>query len=124
MAELPNRHFTHGWKRLVPVVLKNVSVLVTEPVKHIGQQLAFDLNDIFRPINEANLEIERVILGEVTAARMRLCPINMPSLVHSLKSSNSMFLIKLGTLSQVGNTIEVLQGKQIRTTLSAGSDNF
>src|SRR5215510_12720533 len=124
MAELPNRHFTHGWKRVVPVVLKNVSVLVTEPVKHIGQQLAFDLDNVFRPINEANLEIERVILSEVTATRMRLRPINMPGLIHALKSSNPMLFIKLGTLSQVGDTVEVLQGKQICAALGTGSDNF
>jgi hypothetical protein len=35
----------------------NAPILFVEPLKDVGQQLSLNLNDILRPINEADFEI-------------------------------------------------------------------
>jgi hypothetical protein len=62
-AEFPQRNLKHGRKRVNSILPENIAVLAHEPVKHIRQQLALDLDDIFRAVNKANLEVQRIILS-------------------------------------------------------------
>src|SRR5262249_29553447 len=111
------------------ITSKNVFILLVEPVKDVGQELTLDLNNVLRPVNEAHLEIERVILGQVATARMRLRAVNVPCLIDSLESGDSMFLVELGALREVGYTVEIFQLEEIRPALGPGrhylrSDNL
>src|SRR5262249_32149646 len=57
VAEIPNRDFEHRWEWAFSAQLKNVFILFVETVKDVGQYLSLDLNNILRPIDEANLEV-------------------------------------------------------------------
>src|SRR5215468_9889288 len=119
-AELPNRNFKHCWKRMISIPLKNVFILFVEPVKDVGQQLSLDLNNILRPVNEANLEIERVILGQVATARVRLRAVNVPCLIDPLETCAPMFLVELRALREVGDAVEIFQLEEIRSAFGPG----
>src|SRR5262245_34742123 len=99
---------------------KNVFILLVEPLKDVCQQLTLDLNDILRPVNETHLEIERVILGQVATARVRLRAVNVPCLIDSFETCDSMFLVELGTLRKVSDAVEILQLEEIRSAFSPG----
>src|SRR5215510_16503005 len=98
---------------MFPIPLENVSVLFVEPVEDVRQKFPLDLNDILRPIYETYLEIQRVILGQVATARMRLRAVNVPCLIDTLKARDSVFLVKLGTLREVGDAVEIFQLEEI-----------
>src|SRR5262249_28629458 len=100
---------------------KNVSILLVKLVKDVCQKFTLDLNDILRPVNEAHLEIERVILGQVTAARVRLRAINVPCLIDPLEARDSMFLVELRTLRKISDAVEIFQFEEIRSAFGPGS---
>src|SRR5262249_6298161 len=95
-------------------------VLSIESIEHGGQQFTFNLNHIFRPVNEAQFKIERVILCQVTAARVWFSAINVSGFVNPFECRDSVLLIKLRALRQIRNTVKIFQGKKVRSSLSAG----
>src|SRR5262245_38448789 len=103
---------------MLPIPLENMSVLFVEPVEDVSQQFALDLNDILGPVNEAHLEIERVILGQVATARVRLRAINVPCLIDTLEPRDSVLLVELRTLREVGDAVEIFQLEEIRSAFS------
>src|SRR5262249_32506189 len=102
------------------ITSKNVFILLVEPVKDVGQELTLDLNNVLRPVDEAHLEIERVILGQVATARVRLRAVNVPCLIDSLEACDPMFLVELGTLREVSDAVEILQLEEVRSALGPG----
>src|SRR5499426_2680852 len=96
---------------------KNMVILLVEPLKDVCQEFTLDLNDVLRPVNEAHLEIERVILGQVATARVRLRAVNVPCLIDSLEARDPMFLVELRTLRKIGDAVEIFQLEEIRSAL-------
>src|ERR1700737_1127769 len=90
----------------------------------MSQQLALKLNDIFGTVDETNLYIERVVFSEVTAGCVRLGSIHMTRLKNSLKTRNSVFLVKLRALCQVSDAVKVIQFEEIRSPLGPRRNNL
>src|SRR5262249_48423094 len=65
-------------------------------------------------------EIERVILGQVATARMWLRAVHVTRLIYALEPRNAVFLIELRALGEVGDAVEILQLKEIRSAFSPG----
>src|SRR5262247_1010688 len=105
---------------MLSITPKNVFILLVEPVKDVGQELTLDLNNVLRPVNEAHLEIERVILGQVATARVRLRAVNVPCLIDSLEARDSMFLVELRALRKISHAVEIFQLEEIRSAFGPG----
>ena len=42
-------------------------MVLLDPIKDIGQQLALKLNDVLGAIDETEFDVQRIVLSEVTA---------------------------------------------------------
>ncbi len=75
--KLPAGHLQHGWKPIRSVFVDKLSVLAVESVEHVRQEFTLELNDVLRPVNEAELDIERIAFSQVAAGRMWFGPIHV-----------------------------------------------
>src|SRR5579862_4057685 len=102
----------------------HVAVRLIETLEHAGKQLAFELNYIFRPVDEAELNIERIILGQVAARGVRLRAIDMRGLIHTFQPGNAVFLIELRALREIGNAVKVFNFEKIAAAFSSTRDDL
>src|ERR1700730_3063317 len=61
LPKFPARHFQHGGKRLLPIQTEQVRIVLVYAIEDVRQQLALELNYVFWAINEAQLQIERIV---------------------------------------------------------------
>jgi hypothetical protein len=61
----------------------------------VCQQLPLELDDIFRAVDESELEIERIVFREMSAAGVRLGAIDMTRLEDPLERGDAVLLVEL-----------------------------
>jgi hypothetical protein len=86
----------------------------------VSQQFTLELNNILWAIDEAKLQVQGIIFGQVPAGGVWLSAVNVTRLKNPLESGHAVFLVELRTLSQVGNTVKILDLEKIRPAFSAG----
>ena len=128
-CELPAGNIEHARKRRSLMGMEDRGKVLIQASEDCVQKLALQLNDVLRTIDEAEFDVERVILGEMAAGRVRLGPIYVTCFEDSLQARHGMFLVKLRTLRQICDTVEVLQLEQICSAFRSrrhdlGSENL
>src|SRR5206468_12357622 len=58
-------------------------------------------------------DIQRIVLGQVTAGSVRLGAIDVRGLIDALQAGHAVFLVKLGTLRQVRYAIKIFDFEKI-----------
>src|ERR1700733_14512658 len=112
-VKVPHRDIKHRrqWSRTVSP--EDFSIIAVQFLKYVCQQLFFELNYLFRTIDESKFKIERIIFREMPAACVGLCAIDMPGLKNPLEGGDAVLFIELRTLGQIGGAFEVLYRKEI-----------
>ena len=71
-----------------------------------------------------NLEVERVVLGQMPRTRVRFGTIHMAGLEHLLECGDAVLFVELRTLREIRDTIEVVDGEEVGTAFGAGRDDL
>src|SRR5262245_31883504 len=58
------------------------------------------------------------------AARVRLSPIDVSRLINPFEAGDAVFLVELGALGEIGDTVKVLYLKEIGSAFGPGSDDL
>ncbi len=77
-----------------------------QSVEDVCQQLSLELNHIFGTVDESHFEVERVVLGQMTARRVRLRAIHVAGLEDALEACDAVFFVELGALGKIRDSIE------------------
>src|ERR1700730_642414 len=120
LRKFPARHIQHGGKRLLSVQTQPICVVLVYAVEDVSQQLTLELNNVFWAVNEATLQVEGIVFGQVPAGGVWLSAIKVTCFKNAFESSHAMFLVELWTLRQVGNTVKILHLEEIRPAFGAG----
>ena len=81
---------------------------------HPGQHLAEHRHHVAVVVDEAELDVERAVLGEVAHGVVRLGAEHRPDLVDPLEDADQLLLVELRALGEVGRAAEVVDREDRR----------
>ena len=91
---------------------------------HPGEHLAQHGFDVAVVVDEAHLDVERHVLGEVADGVVRLGAEHRPGLVHPLEHPDHDLLVQLRALSEVRAPAEVVEPEHVGAALRRGTDDL
>ena len=91
---------------------------------HAGDGLTQDLHDVVVIGNEAELGVQRDVLGQVSRGVMRFRSKHRADLVDPLENTDHRLLEELWRLRQIGRAAEIVHREHVRTGFRCGFDEF
>ncbi len=92
--------------------------------EHAGDHVPQDRHHVSVIADEAELGVERDVLGEMSRGVVRLGTEHRSDLVHALEDANHDLLVELRALSEIRGAAEVVEAEDVRTALGRGLDDL
>ncbi len=123
-VEFPDRRIQHRRQRRGVVPALQVALVFGELREHRGQQFFLEADDVFGGIDETELEVERVVLGQMPRTRVGFRAIHVTRLEHAFERGDPVLFVELRALRQIRDTVEVVDREQVRAAFGAGRDDL